>query len=98
MINRDENGTIISADKLSDVTSALKDIENRINEALKKGDSISAEEKAELDKSAKDLQVLFSIVTPELQKKSGPIEVMNYLKQIVNIKKIADKLKETKHD
>lgn len=98
MIKRDENGAIVSAEHISDITASLKDIEKKINSAIKKGDKLPDDEKEKLNKAAEDLKSLFTLVTPELQKKASPIEMMNYLKQVVSIKKIADKLKELKND
>lgn len=98
MINRDENGVIVSADKIADVTETLKDVEKKISKAIKKKDKLSEEENAELAKSAGDLEKLLSIVTPEMQKSASPIEVIGYLKQVVNIKKIAEKIQEMKND
>ena len=98
MINRDENGAIISADKLSDVTNMLKDIEKKISKAMKKKDKLSEAENAELAKLADDMKALFALVTPELQKTASPLELVGYLKEVVNIKKIADALKEMKND
>lgn len=98
MLHRNEDGIIISADKLADVTAGLKDIEKKITSAIKKGDKLNDEENTELEKSAKDLQVLFALSSPELQKTANPVELMNYLKEIVSIKKIADKLKDMKND
>jgi len=98
MINRDENGVIVSADKIADVTETLKDVEKKISKAIKKKDKLSEEENAELAKSAGDLEKLLSIVTPEMQKSASPTEVIGYLKQVVNIKKIAEKIQEMKND
>lgn len=98
MINRDENGAIISADKLADVTDMLKDIEKKISKAMKKKDKLSEEENADLAKLADDMKALFALVTPEMQKKSSPLEIVGYLKEVVNIKKIADALKDLKND
>lgn len=98
MLHRNEDGIIVSADKLADVTAGLKDIEKKISSAMKKGDKLTDKENTELEKSAKDLQELFALSSPELQKTASPIELMNYLKEIVSIKKIADKLKDIKND
>lgn len=98
MLNRDENGVLVSADKISDVTDALKDTEKKISKAMKKKDKISEEENAELVKSASELKTLLSLVTPEMQKSASPMEVLTYVKQVVNIKKIADALKEAQND
>ena len=98
MIKRDENGIPVSAEHISDITAELKDIEKKVNAALKKGDSLSDEEKAKLTKAASQLKPLFDIVTPDLQKKASPMEMMNYLKQVLNIKKLSDKLQELKND
>lgn len=98
MLHRNEDGIIISADKLADVTAGLKNIEKKITSAIKKGDKLNDEENTELEKGAKDLQALFALSSPELQKTANPVELMNYLKEIVSIKKIADKLKDMKND
>ena len=98
MLNRDENGVLVSADKISDVTDALKDTEKKISKAMKKKDKLSEEENAELVKSASELKTLLSLVTPEMQKSASPMEVLTYVKQVVNIKKIADALKEAQND
>lgn len=98
MLHRDENGAIVSADRVSDVTDALKEIEKKISKAMKKKDSLSETEDAELAASAADLKVLLSLVTPEMQKTAKPAEIIGYVKQVVGIKKIADALKENKDD
>lgn len=98
MLNRDENGVLVSADKVSDVTDALKDIEKKISKAMKKKDKLSEEENADLVKSASELKALLSLVNPEMQKTASPMELIAYLKQVVNIKKIGDELQELKND
>lgn len=98
MLHRNETGTIVSADKVSDVTDALKEIEKKISNAMKRKDNLSEAEDAELSKSADDLKVLLSLVTPEKMKTAKPAEVFGYIKQIAGIKKIAEALNEDKDD
>lgn len=98
MLNRDENGVLVSADKVSDVTDALKEIEKKISKAMKKKDKLSEEENADLVKSASELTTLLSLVNPEMQKTASPMELIAYLKQVVSIKKIGDALQELKND
>ena len=92
MLNRDENGVLVSADKLSDVTDALKVIENDINDALKKGDKLTEDEKNELIKTTSELQDIFNLVTPELKSSITPIELIGFLKQVMKIKNLAEKI------
>lgn len=98
MLRRDENGVLVSADKISDVTNALKDTEKKISKAMKNKDKLTEEENSELIKAASELQPLLSLVTPEMQKESSPMDVIAYVKQVVGIKKIADALKELNND
>lgn len=97
MLNRDENGVIVSADKLSDITDALKDIEKKLNAALKKKDSLTQDETDNLVAQTSELKPLLDLVTPELQQTAKPMELLGFLKQVAGIKKLAEKIKENEN-
>lgn len=98
MIKRNENGEIISADKLSEITSELKRIEKNLSIAVKKKGELTEEEEQGMIKDAADMKALFGILTPDLQKTAGPLDLMAYLKQVVKMKELGEKLKEIKND
>lgn len=98
MLTRDENGTPVGAEKLSDLTDAFKEIEKKLNKGTKKHDTLSEDEKAELIKCASDIQPMINLVTPELQKTASPMELLSFLKQVAGLKKLGDTLKEMKND
>lgn len=98
MINRDENGIPVSFDKLSDVTDALKNIEKKLNLAIKKGDLMTEDEKAEVIEATKDLEPLIKLVKPENQSGVNPIELIGFLKQVMKIKSLTEKIQGTEND
>lgn len=98
MINRNENGEIVSVDKLSEITAELKKIEKKLSEAMKKKDSLTEEEEKSLAADAADMKALFSAVNPDVQKGASPLELMGYLKQVVRMKELAEKIKDMKND
>lgn len=94
MINRDEDGVIISADSVSDVTNALSEIEKTLKKTVKNGiEDMSDNEKHDLVFKMQDLKVLITLVTPEMQKSANPMELISYLKQIMKIKSAAEDFK-----
>ncbi len=98
MIKRNENGEIVSADKLSEITSELKRIEKSLSVAVKKNGNLTEEEEQSMIKDAADMKALFGVINPELQKSAGPLDLMGYLKQVVKMKELGEKLKEIKND
>ena len=92
MIKRDENGVPVSADKVSDVTDALKDIEKKMNFIIKKGSEMSEEEKNDALESIKDLEPLMKLIDPEKQKGTNPLELIAFLKQVMKIKNLSEKI------
>lgn len=98
MINRNENGEIVSVDKLSEITSELKRIEKNLSAGMKKKDSLTEEEEKSLAADAADMKALFGAVNPDVQKGASPLELMGYLKQVVRMKDLAEKIKEMKND
>lgn len=95
MIIRDEEGRPIAAEKVSDVSDELADIEKKLRADVKK---MSDEEKKELINELSELQDIIGLVTPELQKSSNPIELMGFMKQVLKIKNTAEKFKEKNID
>lgn len=98
MIKRDEDGKIIAVDKLSSVTSELKNIEKKLSVAVKKKGQLTEDEDKELAKSASDMKELFALVSPSLQKGANPMELIGFLKQVAKMKELSEKLKEFKND
>lgn len=92
MIKRDENGVPVSADNVSDVTDALKDIEKKMNFIIKKGSEMSEEEKNDALESIKDLEPLMKLIDPEKQKGTNPLELIAFLKQVMKIKNLSEKI------
>lgn len=95
MIIRDEEGRPIAAEKVSDVSDELAGIEKKLRADVKK---MSDEEKKELINELSELQDIIGLVTPELQKSSNPIELMGFMKQVLEIKNTAEKFKEKNID
>lgn len=95
MIIRDEEGRPIAAEKVSDVSDELAGIEKKLRADVKK---MSDEEKKELINELSELQDIIGLVTPELQKSSNPIELMEFMKQVLKIKNTAEKFKEKNID
>ena len=95
MINRDEEGRPIAAEKVSDVSDELAGIEKKLMADVKK---MSDDEKKELINELSELQDIIGLVTPELQKSSNPIELMGFMKQVLKIKNTAEKFKEKNID
>lgn len=98
MIKRDENGLPVAADKLSDITSALKDIEKKMDFALKKSDAMTEDEKSDVITAMKDLEPLMSLVNDSAKSGANPMELIGLLKQVMKIKSTADKIKGLKND
>ncbi len=96
MINRDENGKVISCDKLSDVTKEISKINSMIEKAAKKPDKVTDEQKAELEKSVREMKSILELITPELQKTGSPIELIAFLKEMMNMKNLAEKVEKLK--
>lgn len=95
MIIRDEEGSPIAAEKVSDVSDELAGIEKKLRADVKK---MSDDEKKELINELSELQDIIGLVTPELQKSSNPIELMGFMKQVLKIKNTAEKFKEKNID
>lgn len=95
MIIRDEEGRLIAAEKVSDVSDELAGIEKKLRADVKK---MSDDEKKELINELSELQDIIGLVTPELQKSSNPIELMGFMKQVLKIKNTAEKFKEKNID
>lgn len=95
MIIRDEEGRPIAAEKVSDVSDELAGIEKKLRADVKK---MSDDEKKELINELSELQDIISLVTPDLQKSSNPIELMGFMKQVLKIKNTAEKFKEKNID
>ncbi|MBQ7548942.1 MAG: hypothetical protein IJT03_04475 [Clostridia bacterium] len=95
MINRDENGVIVSADSLADINAEIEKINDSLNYAIKNGmDSMSNGEKEELVRQMADLKVLLALNTPELQKSAKPAQLLSFLRLIMKVKGSAEKFKE----
>ncbi len=95
MIIRDENGKPIAAEKVSDVTEVLGVIEKKLGADVA---AMSDEEKKTLVTELSDMKDIISLVTPELQKNSNPIELMKFMKQVLKIKTAAEKFTEKNSD
>lgn len=95
MIIRDEEGRPISAEKVSDVSDELAKVEKKLRSDVT---AMSDEEKKELLSELSELNDIFALVTPELQKASNPIELMGFMKQVLKIKTAAEKFKEKNID
>lgn len=95
MIIRDEEGRPISAEKVSDVSDELAKVEKKLRSDVT---AMSDEEKKELLSELSELKDIFALVTPELQKASNPIELMEFMKQVLKIKTAAEKFKEKNID
>lgn len=91
MIIRDEEGRPISAEKISDVSNELAKIEKKLRSDVV---SMTDDEKKELVDELAQLKDIISLVTPELQKSSNPIELMSFMKQVLKIKNTAEKFKD----
>lgn len=98
MINRDENGVPVSADSISDVTDALKDIEKTMTLIVKKGDKMSEEEKTAALEEIKELEPLMKLISPESQKGANPLELISFLKQVMKIKTLSEKIQGMEND
>ena len=95
MIIRDENGKPLAAEKVSDVTEALRVIEKKLGSDVA---AMSDEEKKTLVTELSDMKDIISLVTPELQKGSNPLELMKFMKQVLRIKGAAEKFMEKNND
>lgn len=95
MIIRDENGNPLAAEKVSDVTEALGVIEKKLGSDIA---AMSDEEKKTLVTELSDMKDIISLVTPELQKGSNPLELMKFMKQVLKIKGAAEKFIEKNND
>ena len=95
MIIRDENGKPIAAEKVSDVTEVLGVIEKKLDADVA---AMSDEEKKTLVTELSDMKDIISLVTPELQKGSNPLELMKFMKQVLKIKGAAEKYMEKNND
>lgn len=98
MIKRDENGNIISCDKLSDVTKEISKVNDMIEKASKNPDKVSEEQKTELEKSVYEMKTVLELVTPELQKSGNPIEAIGFLKEMMRMKSLAEKVEKLKDE
>lgn len=96
MIKRDDEGKIVSVEKLSEVTGELKTIEKLLSSAIKKKGKLTEEEDKELAKCAADMKELFALVSPALQKGANPMELIGFLKQVAKMKELSEKIKEFK--
>lgn len=95
MINRDENGVIVSVDSLADVNAEIEKINGSLKYALKNGmDDMSDGEKEELAGQMADLKVLLALNTPELQRSAKPAELLSFLRLIMKVKNSAESFKE----
>ena len=95
MIIRDENGKPLAAEKVSDVTEDLGVIEKKLGSDVA---AMSDEEKKTLVTELSDMKDIISLVTPELQKGSNPLELMKFMKQVLKIKGAAEKFMEKNND
>lgn len=95
MIIRDENGKPLAAEKVSDVTEALGVFEKKLGSDVA---AMSDEEKKTLVTELSDMKEIISLVTPELQKGSNPLELMKFMKQVLKIKGAAEKFMEKNND
>lgn len=95
MIIRDENGKPLAAEKVSDVTETLGAIEKKLGSDVA---AMSDEEKKTLVTELSDMKDIISLVTPELQKGSNPLELMKFMKQVLKIKGAAEKFMEKNND
>lgn len=96
MINRDENGKVISADSISDITDELSEIESLMNKTVKKGpEGLDEEEKNSLISKIDDMNILINIATDEIKKGGNPMALLGFLKQVMKIKSAAEKFKDT---
>ena len=95
MIIRDENGKPIAAEIVSDVTEVLGVIEKKLGADVA---AMSDEEKKTLVTELSDMKDIISLVTPELQKNSNPLELMKFMKQVLKIKTAAEKFTEKNSD
>lgn len=93
MIHRDKEGNIIGADKLSDLSKAMTEIEKDLKKAQKIGiPNYSAEEKEALIAKVNDLKVLLSFAQEEIKKSTNPMEVIGFVKQIFKLKGVAEEI------
>lgn len=96
MINRDENGVVISADSISDITKELSDIEKLMNKTVKSGaESLDEEEKSALISKINDMNILINFATEKMKNSSNPLELIGFVKQVMKIKTSAEKFKDT---
>ena len=95
MIIRDENGKPLAAEKVIDVTEALGVIEKKLGSDVA---AMSDEEKKTLVTELSDMKDIISLVTPELQKGSNPLELVKFMKQVLKIKGAAEKFMEKNND
>lgn len=93
MIIRDENGKAVRAEKLSDITKEISDIERIFDTAVKNkknGGSMPEDEKEALKLRMEDLKTLISGVEDEIKKSASALEVINFVKALTKLKKFAD--------
>lgn len=96
MIKRDENGEILSADSLSDIAGELKPIYDELSFVVNADEAELAampeDKKLSISAKAKDLKALVSLITPELQSAAGAREKIGFVKEILKIKTLMQKL------
>jgi hypothetical protein len=94
LINRDEDGVIVSADSVADVTQAMAQIEKALECAVKDGlEDMSNEDKEDIIAQMNDLKILITLVTPDMQKSAKPTELISFLRQIIKVKSAAEEFK-----
>lgn len=97
MILRNEEGRAIGAERLSDVTDEIADVEKVINKALKnkrKGNRLSDEERDALTLRVKDLGVLVSSISDELKHGANTMEIIAFIREIAKLKKLTESIAE----
>lgn len=96
MIIRDENGRAVGAERLSDITNEIDEIERIFNKAIKnkkKGGSMPQEEKDAVKLRLEDVKVLMSDVDEEIKKSANAMEIISFIKSLTKLKKLADNAK-----